>query len=91
MGLSIHEHILTTQSDVAPGVVKQHRDDVVTHRTDDVVTHHKADAVSHHTGDAVRSPSVTQSVNPVTQWYSRPSDYVIPSRLSTDALEMSII
>ena len=38
MGLSIHEHILTTQSDVAPGVVRQHRDDVVTHRTNDVVT-----------------------------------------------------
>jgi hypothetical protein len=79
---------MTMQSDVAHGVVRRHRDDVVTHRTDDVATHHKADAVSHHTGDAVRCPSMTQSVNLVTQWCSLSSR---PCRLSTDASEMSII
>ena len=85
MGLFVQEPIQTTQSDVAPGVVRRHTDDVVTHRRDDVVTHHKADAVSHHTGDAVRCPSVTHSVNPVTRWCSHSSR---PSRLSTNASEM---
>ena len=88
MGLFVQEPIQTTQSDVAPGVVRRHTDDVVTHRRDDVVTRHKADAVSHHTGDAVRCPSVTHSVNPVTRWCSHSSR---PSRLSTNASEMGTI